>query len=533
MLLLNKKYSFILLIVFPLIIAAHLQIKTFAQGGNNEINPNGYNKFFYENGIVSSEGWMRDGKPDGYWKTYYETGKTKSEGNRKNFELDSIWKFYNEQGIAVNEINFRNNKKNGLSISFSKEGLVIAEENYVENQKQDYSYYFYPTGEKQKKVFFKDDHEHGTAWEYSKEGIIISIIEYKNGIQKSIEKINRKDNRGLKQGKWKEFYPCPEPCLGEKGNIHFEGEYVDDKKHGYWREYDRKGLSLNTVKYNRGEVEKNAEELMKLDFKTEYYDNAAIKSIKSYKNGIPEGIFREYSPEGKIISSEVFKEGSKLGEGVMDERGIKQGKWKEYYADSTLRADGEYAEGQRIGEWKFYYKNGQKEQVGKYGYNEKPEGRWIWLYENGNIWREEFFQNGLEEGLMTEYDDTGKVVTKGEFVDGEREGTWFFDSGDSHEEGNYKAGKKDGEWKEYYLVNGVFDKNSELSFIGKFVDGFPDGKHVYYHPNGKKKLEGRYTTGLQDGEWHRYNEDGLPVLTILYQNGVEKKLNGVKIRPEN
>lgn len=519
----SYKNYLLLFIFFPVIIASQ----------NNEINPNGYNKFFFENGVLSSEGTMRDGKPDGYWKTYYETGNIKSEGNRKDFELDSTWKFYNEQGIAVNEINFNKNKKNGLSITYSKEGLVIAEENFTDNMKQDYAFYFYPSGEKQKKVFYKDDHEQGTAWEYSKDGTIITIIDYKNGIQKSVEKINRKDNNSLKQGKWKEFYPCQEPCLSDNGNVHFEGEYAEDKKHGYWREYDRKGLSLNTVKYNRGEVEKNVEELMKLEFKTEYYDNAAIKSVKSYKNGVPEGVFREYSPEGKIIHSELYKEGIKQGEGVMDEQGIKQGKWKEYYQDSILRAEGEYVDGLRMGEWQFYYKNGQKEQIGKYAKGEKPEGRWLWFHENGNTWREEFFQNGLEEGEITEYNDTGKIVAKGEYLDGEKEGLWVYESGDSREEGSYKAGKKDGEWKEYYLENREFNKKSQLSFIGNFVDGYPDGKHIYYHPNGKKKLEGRYTTGVQEEEWHRYNEDGLLILSILYENGVEKKLNGVKVKPEN
>jgi len=61
-------------------------------------NPNGYNKFYYPNGKLSSEGPMRDGKPDGYWKTYHTNGNIKSEGNRKDFQLDSTWKFYNDKG---------------------------------------------------------------------------------------------------------------------------------------------------------------------------------------------------------------------------------------------------------------------------------------------------------------------------------------------------------------------------------------------------------------------------------------------------
>ena len=75
----------------------------------NDIDPNGYNVFYYDNGNVSSEGSMRSGKPDGYWKTYYLNKVIKSEGNRKNFELDSTWSFYNKSGNIAIEINYVKN----------------------------------------------------------------------------------------------------------------------------------------------------------------------------------------------------------------------------------------------------------------------------------------------------------------------------------------------------------------------------------------------------------------------------------------
>ena len=86
--------------------------------GQQDVNPNGYNKFYYENGVLSSEGNMRDSRPDGYWKTYSPNGKIKSEGNRKNYELDSIWKFYDGNGKLLTEINYSSGKKGR-----SKKGL--------------------------------------------------------------------------------------------------------------------------------------------------------------------------------------------------------------------------------------------------------------------------------------------------------------------------------------------------------------------------------------------------------------------------
>ena len=76
----------------------------FSQGTPEQIPANetdGYKKFYFPNGKLSSEGMIRSGKPDGYWKSYNENGLVKSEGNRLNFKLDSLWSFYNDSGIVV------------------------------------------------------------------------------------------------------------------------------------------------------------------------------------------------------------------------------------------------------------------------------------------------------------------------------------------------------------------------------------------------------------------------------------------------
>jgi len=36
--------------------------------------------------------------------------------------------------------------------------------------------------------------------------------------------------------------------------------------------------------------------------------------------------------------------------------------------------------------------------------------------------------------------------------------------------------------------------------------------------------------GLKDGDWNKYNYDGTPFITISYENGVEKKYDGIKIK---
>jgi len=80
-----------------------------------------------------------------------------------------------------------------------------------------------------------------------------------------------------------------------------------------------------------------------------------------------------------------------------------------------------------------------------------------------------------------------------------------------------------GKWKNYYS-DGI------VSFEGKFIEDNPNGRQIWFWPNGNKKTEGNYIMGLKDGEWIKYNYDGSPFISIIYENGVEKKYDGVRIR---
>jgi antitoxin component YwqK of YwqJK toxin-antitoxin module len=481
---------------------------------------NGYQKYYYDNGKISSEGFIRNGKPDGYWKTYSKTGVLKSEGNRKNFELDSLWKFYNEQGKIAFEFNYLEGKKNGLKNTYNtKEGYLIQSENYINDIKEKNTFVFYKDGKIKQTIPFVAGKEEGIGYEYSADSTIITITQYKMGFVEKEERINRKDDKGLKQGMWKTFYTS--------GVVKNEINFTDDKMNGYLKEYSTNGSLLNTTKYVNGVIQKNAPELAKLDVKNAYYNNGALKYTATYKDGVEEGIQREFSPEGTIIGAKIFSEGLLIGEGILDTAGQKQGPWKEYHLTGELKSEGAYLNGKRIGEWIFYYPNKNIEQTGKYDKKGLAQGPWKWYYEDGKILREENYRNDLQDGVMTEYSEDGKIITKGEYIDGLKEGAWILELPDYREEGSYQAGKRTGEWKHYYT------SNNRLRFTGKFIDGIPDGMQIFYYPNGREKQTGKYVGGLKEGYWNFYDEDGFLFLTILFKNDIEIKFDGIKVVPES
>jgi antitoxin component YwqK of YwqJK toxin-antitoxin module len=496
-----------------LLTAIYLSLAIFLDAQEN-IDLNGYNRFYYENGNLSSEGYMKDGKPDGYWRTYFESGNLKSEGNRRNFLLDSIWNFYSDSGKVVLKITYVEGKKNGIRTTYEDDEII--EENFEDDVKQGLTYYYYPNGKPWKEINFIDGLEEGTGKEFSAfDGRVIKLITYKKGYTVYIEHINKIDRANMKQGKWKFFYP--------NGNVSLEGEYKNDLKHGYFKEFSENGDLLMTSKYIDGILQEDVAELAKLDIKTEYYPNGKPKIVASFKNDVPEGVRREYSPEGKIVAGYVFKNGNLSGEGITNEAGTRDGLWKEYYPNGALRSTGIYNQGRRVGEWKFYHPNGQIEQTGSYNRDGKEEGTWMWYFPTGNILREEKYRNGKIDGLSTEYDETGAITAQGEYIDDHREGKWKFNYGDHIAEEEYLNGMLNGSCKNYYS-DGI------ISFEGKFIEDTPNGHHTWFYPNGNKKTEGDYVMGLKSGEWLKYNNDGTLFLSIFYENGVERKYDGVRVR---
>ena len=472
---------------------------------------NGYQKFYYTSGKISSEGLLVNGKPDGYWKTYYEDGYLKSEGNRKNFELDSVWKFYADSSKLNLEIIYKNGKKNGYRTTYLKDETI--KDFFIDDIKDSLSLRFYKSGALKSKTPFKKGREEGRALEYSPDGNITAIKEYKKGYLINTEYIN-KTRDGLKHGVWKTFY--------DNDIVKSEGNYFYGKKDGYFKEFDKDGNLLSIKKYRDDFLEEDAPELQSLEIKTMFYPNGKKRIVQSFKDDIPQGIRREYDQEGKIIKSYIFKDGRITGEGIVDEEGMKQGFWTEFYDNGDKEGEGNYTNGKKTGKWNYFFKSGTVEQTGTYNEKGKPDGQWKWYYESGNLRKSEMLSNGKLNGEYKELSDSGSVIIQGEYADGEEEGPWIYSVGDEKEVGNFTAGKREGEWKHYF-------ENGELNFVGSYMDGLPNDLFIYYWPNGKVKEKGKYIMGLKEGDWNLYDETGVEIITIRYKDGIEVAYDGVKI----
>ena len=470
-----------------------------------------FTRYYHANGIVSSEGFLSDGKPEGYWKSFNEQGQLISEGNRYNFMLDSIWRFYRADGSLSKTITYSEGKKNGLAEGFDELGNLQSRVTYLNDLRQGSFTEYFVGGDVSKRIEFEADKENGRGYEYGRDGRIITVLDYRSGVLRKKELINRYDKAGLKQGAWKEFYT--------NGKIRSECHYVDDQKDGVCKEFNKEGSLKEIEKYSAGIEEPEAQEAMTVDIRSTYYPDGKVASLGSYsKEGNKQGLFRSFDQQGNVTGASIFKNDLMIAKGIVDEFGVRQGSWLEYYLSGEKRAEGTYVDGQREGAWIYYYRSGKVEQKGKYQKG-KSHGQWKWYYESRALHRDEYYRKGREEGEAVEYAEDGEIITKGEFIDGFKEGKWFYKVGDHTEEGSYIAGSKDGVWVH------LFD-NGKKNFIGEYVNGEGKGKHKYYYPNGKIKLEGKFKGGVRSGDWYHYDEYGNIEMTVRYKNGAEIKIDG-------
>jgi antitoxin component YwqK of YwqJK toxin-antitoxin module len=487
---------------------------------DNATLKDGYQQFKYPSGAVSSEGLIKNGKPEGFWKSYFVTGIKKSEGRRTNYLLDSIWIFYDQTGDTTEKINYLYGKKNGWYLKYKKDpsrGVYISsKELFAADKKEGTAFIYFPDGKIQQTYSYSSGKKEGLSKEYDKEGNIITLLEYNNDFLVSRERINRTDKNGLKQGDWKEFYP--------DGGIKTEKTFKDDLIHGYYKEYDRRGKLVLTMLYDNGAIVKSrVEDEPDIEIVTKHDQDGKLTYSGPYRNKIPVGVHREFGKDGKVTNSYIYNDnGLLLSEGIVDEAGNRNGKWKDLYPDAKILSEGQYSDNRRSGQWKFYNTSGKVEQTGSYN-NGRPDGLWNWYYENGAILKEEEYFQGQRDGLSTEYTVTGEIIAQGQYSDGEKNGSWKFKTGDMTEEGKYITGLKDGVWKSFY-------SNGKLKFKGNFVQGNPDGQQVYYFEDGRTKEEQYFDMGTRQKTWKKFSEEGLAFLVISYKDDSEVSINGVRIK---
>ncbi len=113
--------------------------------------------------------------------------------------------------------------------------------------------------------------------------------------------------------------------------------------------------------------------------------NDTKKVEEMHENGTPK-LIRSLE-KGKEKLSRFYPDGKKETEGLVEQQNIKNGVWKYWYEDGTLWSQSTYVNGVKEGPTEVYYTNSKLRYKGHFS-NDKPVGKWIFYNANGEIEKE-------------------------------------------------------------------------------------------------------------------------------------------------
>lgn len=97
-----------------------------------------YQKNYFDNGKIKSEGWIENDKKEKYWVFYYKNGNIKEKGHYKNGLRNKYWYFYNRDTSKDKEGHFVNGLKNKWWLFYDNDGNVNHKCQLKNNRKDGY-----------------------------------------------------------------------------------------------------------------------------------------------------------------------------------------------------------------------------------------------------------------------------------------------------------------------------------------------------------------------------------------------------------
>jgi len=511
---------------------------------------NGKGKEFFSNGKIKYEGEYSHGIRNGKGKEYFIKGKIKFEGE---YLRGKKW-----NGKEYSYINGQFSEfKNGTG--FIKEydafyGNLLFEGEYLNGEKNGKGKKYYNDFDNHR-LKFEGEYLKGKKWN--------GIGYGKSAFQKILYTLN--DGKGA----IKEY--------DYKGELVFEGEFINGKINGYVNENRKNNLAFNG-EYLNGKKWKG--KIRIFNYVSSYFlyqrKDKFKEFIGEYLNGKINGKAKEYFDEKLIFEGEYLygwkRKGKEYINGKLEYEGeyMIQKKWtgktydeklnviyeinngtgkiRQYNDELKIIFEGEFFKGKRKGKGVEYDSYGRIIFEGEY-LNDKRNGKGVEYEPYGKILFEGEYLNYIniihgigKRNAQTEKDSIGSIKFEGEYFEGKRwngKGEEYFNELLKYK-GEYLNGQKwNGIGKKYYdhgslkyeieYINGKkmvkeFSMNEELLFCGEYLKDKRNGNGKEYYKN-ELIFEGEFSNGNRwNGKGSEYFNNGKLKYKGEYLNG--KNWNG-------
>ena len=183
-----------------------------------------------------------------------------------------------------------------------------------------------------------------------------------------------------------------------KNNIKEIGHWKAGKQNGLFQMYTEDRVLIDNANFKAGERDGLTEQF--------YNDTGKLRVSANYKNGVLDGEFKAYYPNGNLQGEVNYVNGEMNGD------------FKEYHENKKIRLSGSYKNSLQEGEWKFYLEDGTLESIINYKDGEL-HGIKEDYYKNGNVWTRQEFKNNDLDGVYEVYYENGNLQLKAKIKNGQ------------------------------------------------------------------------------------------------------------------
>ena len=225
-----------------------------------------------------------------------------------------------------------------------------------------------------------------------------------------------------------------------KGPFLSKGVFRDDQLNGVWLIMDRFQRPVSEIQFKDGKRQGVA---------SWYFPNGTKRREITYRDGLMDGIFRQWDDKQKLTKQVTFlqgrpllvetefydrKKGLKQSEqqflgGMIVEQSpdnwstmevatyavegdkLKHGPITTWYPNGQLQMKGQYDHDMLTGQVLWWHENGQKQISGNYS-NGQQTGNWVWWHENGMKSTQGSYDHDRVQGEWTWWDKSGGVIRR-------------------------------------------------------------------------------------------------------------------------
>lgn len=467
--------------------------------------------------LYSASGWTLEqnfskGKMEGPYTERWLNGKLKSEGNYKDSLLNGPLKKWYSNGKPESVNDSKNDYLVGPFTLFHSNGAKKSEGAYNDSTEftGDYAEYSRTGKLKMKQTGYVNGKISGTQTDYYDNGNKKDVYVFDNDVLKSIVcyDINGKEiyKADTQNGvlAFKHYY--------ENGTVRREGNYVNGKREGEWREYSGGGVVVSL---------ENWKENMQSGNQKTYFPSGDLKAEFYCDSNYVEGPYRWYYPNGKLSSVAVYQKGKANGE------------CKLYYSNGQLKSEYYLTDNELTGRRFDYSIEGKLESISEYD-------------EDNIVTKETLYTDGKLNKVVSYTTDStlvevkfpnGKTQIRFKLIDGWKEGTVesFYPNGKLASSQVYLRGKLHGPSKNWNPMgsltslfnynldkvegNTYFYRNGKVSDSDYYEEGKEQGDFREYYPNGKVMRIIPYTDDEREGEYSYFSPDSVKLVSFFYESG--------------